>query len=67
MWATGGESGQRPFTAANAPVPHHVGAMMWAAARVDVEPRVRDEKARRGEVVVLGSPAEVIAELDQDH
>ena len=67
LWAAGGECGQRPFTAANGPVPHHVGATMKAAVRVDVERRVRDKTARRGEVVVLGSPAEAIAELNQDH
>ena len=53
--------------AANGPVPHHVGATMKAAVRVDVERRVWNKTPRRGEVVVLGSPAEAIAELNHDH
>ena len=48
LWGgRGGRGGPlRPFTAANGPVLHHVGAMMKVTVRVDVERHVRDEAAR---------------------
>ena len=46
LWAAGGGP-QRPFTAANGPVLHHVGAMIKVTVRVDVERHVQDEAAGR--------------------
>ena len=65
MWAARGGP-QRPFTVANGPVLHHEGGMMKFTVRVNVERHVRDEPARRGEVVALGTPVGAIAELDRD-
>ena len=39
---------------------------MKVTVHVDVERDVRDEAARRGEVVELGTPVEALAELNRD-